>query len=54
MLHYARLGKGRRIHILDTTHVAVALETGTYECSGVVKNEDGTLSRGYKLATVRT
>ena len=54
MLHYARLGKGRRIHILDTTRVEVALETGTYECSGVVKNEDGTLSRGYKLATLRT
>ena len=54
MLQYARLGKGRRIHILDTTHVEVALETGTYECSGVVKNEDGTLSRGDKLATVRT
>jgi hypothetical protein len=54
MLTYARLGKGRRIHILDTTHVEVALETGTYECSGVVKNDDGTLSRGYKLATLRT
>jgi len=54
MLYYARLGKGRRIHILDTTRVEVALETGTYECSGVVKNEDGTLSRGYKLATLRT
>jgi hypothetical protein len=25
----ARLGRGRRIHLLDTTHVAVALETGT-------------------------
>jgi hypothetical protein len=54
MLHYARLGKGRRIHILDTTRVEVALETGTYEWSGVVKNDDGTLSRGYKLATLRT
>jgi hypothetical protein len=54
MLQYARLGRGRRIHLLDTTHVEVALETGTYECSGVVKNEDGTLSRGYKLATLRT
>src|SRR5947208_14312086 len=54
MLQYARLGGGRRIHILDTTHVEVALETGTYECSGVVKNEDGTRSRGYKLATLRT
>jgi hypothetical protein len=54
MLKYARLGRGRRIHILDTTHVEVPLETGTYECSGVVKNADGTLSRGYKLATLRT
>ena len=54
MLRYARLGNGRRIHILDTTHVEVALETGTYECSGVVKNEDGTYARGYKLATLRT
>ena len=54
MLKYARLGRGRRIHILDTTHVEVPLETGTYECSGVVKNEDGTHSRGYKLATLRT
>ena len=54
MLQYARLGRGRRIHILDTTHVEVPLETGTYECSGVVKNDDGTYSRGYKLATLRT
>jgi hypothetical protein len=54
MLQHARLSRGRRIHILDTTHVEVALETGTYECSGVVKNEDGTYSRGYKLATLRT
>ena len=54
MLKYARLGRGRRIHILDTTHVEVPLETGTYECSGVVKNDDGTYSRGYKLATLRT
>ena len=54
MVQYARLGRGRRLHILDTTHVEVALETGTYECSGVVKNDDGTYSRGYKLATLRT
>ncbi len=54
MLQYARLGRGRRLHILDTTHVEVALETGTYEWSGVVKNADGTRSRGYKLATLRT
>jgi len=54
LLQYARLGRGRRIHILDTTHVEVPLETGTYECSGVVKNADGTYARGYKLATLRT
>jgi DDE family transposase len=54
MVQYARLGKGRRIHILDTTHIEVPLATGTYECSGVVKNEDGTYARGYKLATLRT
>jgi Transposase DDE domain len=54
MVQYARLGRGRRLPILDTTHVEVALETGTYECSGVVKNDDGTYSRGYKLATWRT
>ena len=52
---HARLGRGETAgHILDTTHVEVALETGTYECSGVVKNDDGTRSRGYKLATLRT
>jgi hypothetical protein len=54
LLQYARIGKGRRIHIVDTTHVEVPLETGTYECSGVVKNDDGSRSRGYKLATLRT
>jgi hypothetical protein len=54
LLAYARRGKGRRIHIVDTTHVEVPLETGSYECSGVVKNDDGTRSRGYKLATLRT
>src|SRR5712691_6248722 len=54
LLAYARVGSGRRIHIVDTTHVEVPLETGTYECSGVVKNDDGSRSRGYKLATLRT
>jgi hypothetical protein len=54
LLHYARVGTGRRIHIVDTTQVEVPLETGTYECSGVVKNDDGSRSRGYKLATLRT
>ncbi len=54
LLQYARVGQGRRIHIVDTTQVEVSLETGTYECSGVVKNDDGSKSRGYKLATLRT
>jgi len=54
LLDYACVGTGRRIHIVDTTHVEVPLETGTYECSGVVKNDDGSRSRGYKLATLRT
>jgi len=54
MGQYARLGRGRRIHILDTTRVEVPLATGTYECSGVVKNDDGTYARGDKLATLRT
>ena len=54
LLAYAQVGPGRRIHIVDTTHVEVPLETGTYECSGVVKNDDGSRSRGYKLATLRT
>lgn len=54
MLAYARLGSGRRLHILDTTPIEVALATATYECSGVVRNDDGSYSRGYKLATLRT
>lgn len=54
LLEYARLGSGRRLHILDATRVEVALETATYECSGVVRNEDGSSSRGYQLATLRT
>jgi len=54
LLQYARVGRGRRIHMVDTTHVEVPLETGTSECRGVVKNDDGTRSRGDKLATLRT
>src|SRR4029453_1733073 len=54
LLQDAPVGRGRRLHIVDTTHVEVPLETGTYECSGVVKNDDGTRSRGDKLATLRT
>jgi hypothetical protein len=54
LLAHARVGPGRRIHIVDSTHVEVPLETGTYECSGVVKNDDGSRSRGYKLLPLRT
>jgi hypothetical protein len=54
LLQYARVGQGRRMHIVDTTQVEVSLETGTYECSGVVKHDDGSRSRGYKFATLRT
>ena len=54
MLEYARLGRGRRLHILDATPIEVALGTATYECSGVVKRDDGSSTRGYKLATLRT
>lgn len=54
LLEYAETGRGRRLHILDTTQLEVALETANYECSGVVKEENGELKRGYKLATLRT
>jgi hypothetical protein len=54
LLPYARVGAGRRIPIVDTTQVEVPLQTGTSVCSGVVKNDDGSRSWGYKLATVRT
>jgi hypothetical protein len=55
LLEYAQTGAGRRIHILDTTKIEVALEAGNYECSGVVKDDDdGRLKRGYKLGTLRT
>jgi hypothetical protein len=54
LLEYAQLGAGRRLHLLDVTKVEVALERATYECSTVVKNDDKTYSRGYKLVTIRT
>ena len=54
LLAYGRLGKGRRLHIVDCTKVEVPLNSGQYEWSGVVRNDDDSLSRGYKLATVRT
>jgi hypothetical protein len=54
MLPYARRGRGRRMHMLDTTQVEGPVETGTYACSGGVNNDDGTSARGDKLATLRT
>jgi len=54
LLAYAQMGSGRRLHIVDCTQVEVPLESGHYECSGKVKNDDGSWSRGYKLATLRT
>ena len=42
------------MHILDTTPIEVALESGHYECSGVVRDDEGQLHRGYKLQTLRT
>ena len=55
LLEYAQTWTGRRIHILDATKIKVELERGTYECSGVVKDDsEGQLKRGYRLATVRT
>lgn len=47
LLTHARVGTGRRMHIVDTTRAEVPLEAGTYECSGVVTNDDGSRSRGY-------
>jgi hypothetical protein len=54
LLDYGCVGTGRRRHMVATTHVAVPLETGTYECSGVGKNDDGSRARGDTRATLRT
>jgi hypothetical protein len=53
LLQSARQGRGRRLHILDTPPVEGPLETGPYECSGVVNNAEGPYARGYKRATLR-
>ena len=39
---------------MDCTKVEVPLDSGHDECSGLGKNDDGSLARGYKLATLRT
>jgi hypothetical protein len=54
LLAYAQRGTGRRLPIVDCTKVEVPLGSGHYACSGVVKNDDGSLARGYKGATRRT
>jgi hypothetical protein len=54
LVAYAQLGDGRRLHIVDCTKVEVPLDSGHYEGSGVVRNDDGSLSRGDKVATLRT
>ena len=54
LLEYAQTGNGRRLHILAATKIVVALERGSWEGSGVVKEEDGELKRGYKPGTIRT
>jgi hypothetical protein len=54
LVAYAQLGGGRRLPIVDCTTVAVPLDSGHDECSGLGKNDDGSLARGYKLATLRT
>jgi hypothetical protein len=54
LLAYAQVGAGRRLHIVDCTKVEVPRDSGHDECSGGVKNDDGSLARGYKLATIRT
>ena len=53
LLAYAQVGVAGAGKV-DCTKVEVPLDSGHYECSGVVKNDDGSLARGYKLATIRT
>src|SRR5215510_8075283 len=40
--------------MLATPHIEVPRETGTYACSEVVKNDDGTYAHGDQLATLCT
>src|SRR5215510_8594265 len=40
--------------MLATPHIEVPRETGTYACSEVVKNDDGTYAHGDQLATLYT
>lgn len=54
LIEQARLGDGRRIHIVDATWIEVALEAANYELCGVARDDQGQLHRGYKLGTLRT
>jgi hypothetical protein len=52
--HDARVGRGRRLHRLDTTPRAGPCEGGTEEGSGAGQNEEGPAARGSQLAPWRT
>jgi hypothetical protein len=41
------------IHVLDCTKIEVNLENTNYEKSEIVKDDDGVVKRGYKIATLR-
>ena len=41
------------IHILDCTKLEVNWHNTNYESAGIVRNDEGNLVRGYKLATLR-
>ena len=41
------------INILDCTKLVVNFENGNYEGSGIVKNDEGELERGYKPPRAR-
>ena len=42
------------IHILDCTKLIVNFDNENYEGSGIVKNDEGELERGYKLGSLRS
>jgi len=47
-----KLGIEANVHILDCTELEVELSNENYECSGVIKDDEG-VRRGYKLSTLR-
>ena len=42
------------LHILDCTNLVVNFDNENYEGSGIVKNDEGELERGYKLGSLRS